>query len=410
MASACDFSHCCDSNNLNLFKCSGVCDKTFHAKCAKITQPIADRVIASDSGIYWYCVDCRKVNLFAMSFKISRMGDEFSRLTRDFLNVSKDLASLQDIFNKIKEFPNGAPEFVIPGSVVVTQKTPTSFPMPSPNTVIPSVTNTVFSNVTVRKRKVAKGLRGTNSTDLAADRSGAHAHSQTPCATSRSHLNGSIPALNQTYSSNNSMILDAVQGDADASKPNDYSFDHAPFVTLRRRKGAKKRKSVTTATAEPTNVVVPSFNAVDPSPVSSVPTNVAKSNCNNVVNVLRDLQAVTPSKILFISKLVKNVTPDDVLHHISNQLSINNALPNFNLDRIKCFKISKKNSFFSSFKISVPSEIFEYLSSPSIWPVYTFIKEFVPTRTRNLAAVPRSLGTPCNEAVLALAPLHEPKN
>lgn len=318
MASPCSVSHCCDSNNINLFKCSGVCDKTFHAKCAKITQPMADRVIASDSGIYWYCVDCRNVNLFAMSFKLSRMGDEFSRLSKDFLNVSKDLASIQDTFNKIKEFPNGVPEIVIPGSVDVTHNVTIPFPISSSsfNTGNPPVTNTNFSNVTVRKKKVAS--------------------------------NSPVTSI-------------------DMSKP-----------TVRK----KKNKTPTSSSGNLTSTISNNSNI-----------NIG----SDVDNQLTSLQAISPSKTLFISKLVKSITPEDVLHHIRGLLSKSVNFTNVNFECIKCYKISKKDSFVSSFKISVPSNIFSFLLSPSVWPTHTLVKEFVSNNSRNRAVVPNVVSSQCKK-------------
>lgn len=365
----CNSTNCNDKNSVLFLNCSGICDKVFHPKCIGLTQNFADKISCASSGIHWYCVDCRQISLSALSFKLSLMGQEFSKLTSKFLEVSSKFSALHDMFSKLSDFPNTF--FEDSSSAASSPKA--QKPYASASFVSSQYRNDISMSV--------------------------------PDLSCLSVLDSRIP--------NSMEVVEA----ASCPKP----LNPAPFVNVRNRKGFKantpspsfitlrKRKGVTISVPD-------QINSDDPSSVSLEPIN--PSNCKSPRNTrisggLNEstlLQAIPPSKTLFVSKLIKTVTPDDVLNHIRRQIAISDSLTNFNLEHIRCYKISNKNSYVSSFKISVPFDIFSYLLSPSVWPAHTFVKEFVPKNLRIRAAASHPISTPCSEVVLPSTPIVAPKN
>ena len=62
---------------------------------------------------------------------------------------------------------------------------------------------------------------------------------------------------------------------------------------------------------------------------------------------------------------------DDIVSYIKNVFS-------FQADAyIKCHKFKNERNTYSSFKISVRSDIFDGINKPKFWPKNAFIKEFL---------------------------------
>lgn len=102
----CQHNKCVNRASDQLFSCSGICGKGVHAKCVGLTQPVADRVRASDSGVHWYCSECRKISLNQLTAKINIINDQFSKLVKNFVETSNNIISLQTHFARINEFPS----------------------------------------------------------------------------------------------------------------------------------------------------------------------------------------------------------------------------------------------------------------------------------------------------------------
>lgn len=85
----------------------------------------------------------------------------------------------------------------------------------------------------------------------------------------------------------------------------------------------------------------------------------------------KQVESVPKPKQIFVSRLKPDLTSNDIISHLTLNHNISNDLI------IRCTKISKPNSFVSSFKMFVPPSQFDYLCSPNFWPSGTLLKEFV---------------------------------
>lgn len=168
--------------------------------------------------------------------------------------MSTGFSVLRDMFNKINEFPMADPDNFFPLTACDTDN------VPSPKALSPA-----------------------------------------SCATSCSRNDILISASEQT----DNKIINSVQAITVASSPRSQSYTHAPFVTLRKRKGPP------ISTSGRINSADPPMKSVNSKP--SEPINVTNSNNGSADNEFVLLQAITPPKTIFISRLVKSVTSNDVL-------------------------------------------------------------------------------------------------
>lgn len=82
------------------------------------------------------------------------------------------------------------------------------------------------------------------------------------------------------------------------------------------------------------------------------------------------IEAVPKPKSVFISRLRPEIMPIDVLHHLVSK----KIIPNY--DAIKCMKISKPDSYISSFKIFGSPSLCDSILCSEAWPDGTLVKEF----------------------------------
>ena len=88
--------------------CSGTCKNYFHAKCAGLTGPIADKVVDAGTGLHWYCVFCRKTSLSALASKISNISHSISSLGARLAGIDNDFKVLVSEFKSLDSF--GSPQ------------------------------------------------------------------------------------------------------------------------------------------------------------------------------------------------------------------------------------------------------------------------------------------------------------
>lgn len=111
---------------------------------------------------------------------------------------------------------------------------------------------------------------------------------------------------------------------------------------------------------------------------------VALNNTPNR-NVPRPLRVIPPNKTVFISRLASDTTAEDVEYYIKSKCGAD------------CFSSVHKFSFaeprtVSSFKITVPDEIFKEVVAADFWPIGTIVREFIfKQRPRNTVRLPASL-------------------
>ena len=95
-----------DSECYSRFISCGVCTSTFHANCVnpKIRGNCIDAILAADSGIRWFCVNCRRLssaNLFAKLCKFEKtfksLSESLSDVNDMFKNHACDYAELKNL-------------------------------------------------------------------------------------------------------------------------------------------------------------------------------------------------------------------------------------------------------------------------------------------------------------------------
>lgn len=106
------------------------------------------------------------------------------------------------------------------------------------------------------------------------------------------------------------------------------------------------------------------------------------SSGSNVYNVLStcDLKVIPPKKSIFISRFAYETTTDNIYNYIESKLNCNPDV------LIKKFTYSEPRDI-TSFKLTVPNDLFDTLIDPTFWPNNTFIREYVirnNTRSNNI--------------------------
>lgn len=139
------------------------------------------------------------------------------------------------------------------------------------------------------------------------------------------------------------------------------------------------QQCVANATAPAADDVVPTreeSSAVHSGTIPNPPANTALQ----VVSRPKTLTVVPAKKVVFVSRFAPDTSSDDVNFYIKSKITGEFYL--------RIFKIRSSSPISrSSFKIIVPTEIFDKLIDRNFWPPKAFVKEFVD-RVDNLAHLP----------------------
>lgn len=135
-----------------------------------------------------------------------------------------------------------------------------------------------------------------------------------------------------------------------------------------------------TATPVMDSSSMPAFNftaSIDPkrtlrsSSKSAAPLDHHASGISNgLPSGPKKLTVVKPRKTIFVSRLARDTTVDDLLFYVKSKIDVD-------LD-ILCFKINAdQNRSISSFRLIVPCEIFDRIVDPEFWPIGILVREYV---------------------------------
>lgn len=97
------------------------------------------------------------------------------------------------------------------------------------------------------------------------------------------------------------------------------------------------------------------------------------------------LRTVEPLRWIFISRLCKDVTDDDLIVYIKNKFAVDKPV-------LYCFRRNDDRDYVS-FKIGIPVSKFDQMLDSSAWPPGVLIKEFLNSRRKSMNnnfLVPRS--------------------
>lgn len=91
---------------------------------------------------------------------------------------------------------------------------------------------------------------------------------------------------------------------------------------------------------------------------------------NSHISGPRKLTVVKPRRTIFVSRLARDTSTDDLLFYVKSKIDVD-------LD-ILCFKINAdRNRSISSFRLIVPCDIFEKVVDPEFWPLGILVREYI---------------------------------
>ena len=108
--------------------------------------------------------------------------------------------------------------------------------------------------------------------------------------------------------------------------------------------------------------------------------NILSSNNDasiSTVNTLFTLKPVPKFKHVFVSRLDCSHSCDNILSYIRNSIDADSYI-----------KFKSECNTYSSFKISVVSDIFDTINKRNFWPKNSFVKEFTEIRNTVKTRIP----------------------
>ena len=126
-----------------------------------------------------------------------------------------------------------------------------------------------------------------------------------------------------------------------------------------------------------------SYAEIASSAANVAPTIVAGDNSSVPSSNPCPLKAIPSPKLLFVSRLTPDTTVSDLVDYLNSGFG---GIARFKAEA--CRKISRLDSNFSSFKVIIPSRVFNTFLNKSFWPADSIVKEFTPFYTKNERASP----------------------
>lgn len=295
-----------------------LCLKYYHLKCSgsNLRARDADALADSQKFLNWTCVCCRNVGVeFYSLFKNSR--DEFEKINQDFLSLQSKMAKFGELFSKY----NDLDKFM----------------------------NSLHNLSPKNKKNV-----GSVATQCAL-----------PLA-SCSKIVSEMDAITSVATPNSSKSLMST-GSGGSDLLIEYS-DRPPLLST--SCPARSDKGETTNYSN----LLPVHNVINDNHTSiSVPHITGLDNNEqtpHIRNNPKPLRAIPANKTIFVSRLATDTTVEDVEFYIKSKCDANL------LSSVYKFVYSEPR-IVSSFKITIPDELFKLVVSPGFWPTGTIVREFV---------------------------------
>lgn len=106
---------------------------------------------------------------------------------------------------------------------------------------------------------------------------------------------------------------------------------------------------------------------------------------NNIPTAHSELRVIPPKKHIFISRFASDTTSDEIDSYVKYKLKMNANIT------VHKFTYSQQRSI-TSFKISVPSDLFAQVLDQSFWPLHVLVREYEYNgRQRNIARLPANV-------------------
>lgn len=315
-------------------ECQFICNNKFHSSCVKLTTAAlrsAQRTSAAGSNLKWCCDDCCNTNIALFLRHFMDLSDKLDRFREEMVNVIKSTVADQFIVRLAESHNISSVSGVCEDTVSMTG------------------VSTVSSNV----------LPVTDDDDT-------------------SH----VISLNNRNIINNNIIPDCSKNSNRNNINNKINITRNVKRNLHTNVVAIDNLSNNTITNNN-----PDLEQIKVSTVDNSTSNIlcgALSQRPTIIGTgvsVDSLQVVEPRKTMFVSRLHKDVSEQDVLSYLKDK---------FNVEDVSCRRIvprliNEADRNFSSFRINVPISCVDSLLQPSSWPFGSLIKEFVnyPKKRKN---------------------------
>ena len=96
MLASCSADVCRDKNSsTSRLGCHGSCGGHFHLKCANLTNSIANKLEVANSGLRWFCLNCRVYQCNNFQPGLDAISFDIDELTRNCENLFQKLRSMK---------------------------------------------------------------------------------------------------------------------------------------------------------------------------------------------------------------------------------------------------------------------------------------------------------------------------
>ena len=368
--------HCKFKNgNNNVVKCCGPCEKLFHDCCVNLKDVTAIDLNNNIPGLTWNCVNCYKLinNKLIILNKISSLKDDMNLLFNKFFELKIDFDSICE--NTDIEVSVNQP--VLDNHNISTttksskRKNPSISPIPSPKrannnsfeyAIVHNDNDTYDINDSVGNITIIENKNNNNLSD------------------------NNDKLLNNKNKNKKNPNNNNIKNNKNNNKYNKHKNKNNNNSTNNNNNNKNNNNSNDGITSDipniPRAINFPSENDLH-LPGSSNSFFISNNEASiSAVNSLFTLKAVPKLKHLFVSRLDPSHSCDDIVSYIKNVFS-------FQADAyIKCHKFKNERNTYSSFKISVRSDIFDGINKPNFWPKNAFIKEFTDNRNNIRTGIP----------------------
>lgn len=326
-----------DDFNENFISCS-TCDNIAHAVCLTVNTRFSD-TLTERVDTHWFCPHCNpNIKNFGkcrkqLSLKLSIMKKKLNELVKNFNDCNESLKSFDWLSDQIEGDQEDSIQIVSVSNSSLLSKSSLSLMDSSPRH--PSSNSLIGDTLQLPMNPTKASLR---SNKLAA-----------------------LPSEASISPNSDNATPQTSQSDGSSSKGK-------PLV--------KKAKHTSSANSSPKQsykdclMTIPNETegriSTGSSPSTLVVSNPALAPTDGFT-----LKVVPKRRSLFISRFTESTSESDILQFLKAKL------PSFNASvTVRKFKF-KEDRDISSFKIDMPSNLFESASNPEFWPDGVICKEFV---------------------------------
>lgn len=330
----CSSDKCLKPENDRTVSC-WLCLKFYHLKCSSsgVRARDADALADRQKFLQWTCISCRSVGIeFYKFFKNSK--EEFDRISTEFLSLQEKFSDFGKLFTDFKKLNERV------------SSPPTSTIKRSTNKVGNVITQPNLATDSQAKNKINGSSQIVNSL------------STIPSTSAVNAVNKATPVVVADHSQ---FLLNGVAENIIASPV------HSIFVSPdKSENGVSPYSSLCVTSDLSQNTILP---------LPNVPT---QTSCYTSPVAPRPLRTVPPYKNVFLSRLSSETTTEDIEYYVKSKLGINSLISAYK------FKYSQPRAI-SSFRITVPDDLFQYTVDPKFWPIGTFVREYIYNGSRQKA-------------------------